>query len=116
MAERTHPEKEEKVIPNTKQGSLVITKATTGGDATSSFAVTGPNAYSSTKSITTMNGTGSVTISNLAPGTYTIVETPPAGGASNDASLTKTGVVTAGGSVTVAYSSEKGNVVTPKSR
>jgi hypothetical protein len=36
-----------------------------------------------------------------------VVETLPAGWASNDASLTKTGAVPAGGSVTVAYSNTK---------
>jgi hypothetical protein len=64
-------------------GSLVITKNTTGGDGTFHFTSSDIPGYASF-TITTTGGTGSVTIPNLAPGTYHVTETVPSGWTKTD--------------------------------
>src|SRR5204862_6137735 len=49
----------------TAVGNLVISKTAVGGDSTFTFSVTGPNAFSTTRSITTSGGVGTATISNV---------------------------------------------------
>jgi len=65
--------------------SLTINKsisASVGTDQTFSFDVTGPDNYSSTVSLTIVSGstTGSKTVSNLAPGNYSVTENQPPSG------------------------------------
>lgn len=63
---------------NTVQlGTLTINKTTVGGNGTFNYAVAGPSA--SSKSITTVNGSGTTGSFNVGPGTYTVTETVPAG-------------------------------------
>ena len=59
---------------NTQLGSLMVTKNTIGGDGTFNFTGV-PNGFS----ITTTNGTGSQTLSDLTPGAYSISESAPNG-------------------------------------
>src|SRR5207249_4604252 len=49
----------------TAVGNLVISKTAVGGDGTFNFNGTGPNAFSTTRSITTSGGVGTTTISNI---------------------------------------------------
>src|SRR5204862_80732 len=49
-------------------GNLTAHTIATGGNVTFTFSVTGPNAYASTQTITTVNGTGSVTVSGVDAG------------------------------------------------
>jgi len=58
---------------NTRAGSITIVKNTVGGNGT--FNYTGSQSFA----ITTAGGTGQTTLSNLAPGTYSVTETVPTG-------------------------------------
>lgn len=59
---------------NTARGAISISKVTTGGDGT--FGFVGPGNFQ----ITTTGGIGGpYTLGNLAPGTYTVTESVPAG-------------------------------------
>ena len=60
---------------NTKRGSLTVVKNTVGGDGI--FTYTSPTL--STIVLTTTNGTGSQSLANLPPGTYSLTETATAG-------------------------------------
>ncbi len=67
---------------NTRRtGGLTINKSTVGGDGTFSFAVACPGtAFDSTRSVTTVGGTGSITVTGLpANMSCTVTETVPAG-------------------------------------
>ena len=67
---------------NTRQtGGLTINKSTIGGDGTFSFAVGCPGtAFDSTRSVTTVGGSGSITVTGLPAGlSCTVTETVPAG-------------------------------------
>src|SRR3989442_11733971 len=61
---------------NTKKGSVVVTKNTTGGDGT--FIFTLSNGVTMTATVTTSTGVGTATFSALAPRTYTVSESPNA--------------------------------------
>ena len=58
---------------NQRQSSLTVVKKTIGGDGT--FAFTGPAPFT----VTTLGGTGQHVFPDLAPGTYALEETVPAG-------------------------------------
>ncbi|MFT3892851.1 MAG: SdrD B-like domain-containing protein [Anaerolineales bacterium] len=60
---------------NTKRGTIIINKFTSGGDGTFGFTTTGGNSFPSSFNITTVNGSGSQTFSNVAAGAYSISET-----------------------------------------
>jgi uncharacterized protein (TIGR03437 family) len=71
-------------ITNSQQGSIRAVKNTVGGDGT--FAITSNFGLTS---LTTRGGTGSLTITNLAPGGgYSLSETVPSGWAQTSASCT----------------------------
>ncbi len=60
--------------PSAQYGTLKVTKNTTGGDGTFSFSGTAGSFQ-----ISTLSGTGTKTIDNIPPGTYTITESTQAG-------------------------------------
>jgi uncharacterized surface anchored protein len=87
----------------TAQGSLKIIKNTTGGNGTFTFTATGPSTVA-TQTIITSAGSGSVLVSSLTAGSYTVIEgAEPAGFTSNDAGFTQTITVPAGGTGTAIY-------------
>ncbi len=91
---------------NTAQGMLQIVKNATGGDGTFNFTATGPSSVSP-QSITTVGGTGSVSVLVTA-GNYNVTEGAlPAGWISNDPSLIKNVTVPINGTGTVTYSNTK---------
>src|SRR5207249_4321811 len=60
---------------NNANGSVVVTKNTTGGQGVFTFTLSGgPNSASAAATITTVGGTGSTTFGALAPGTFTLSE------------------------------------------
>lgn len=85
-------------IPLPITGSIVVTKTTIGNDGTFNF--TGSSGILPF-SITTTNGSGSYTISNLAPGTYTITEENLGTGWSKVTDTCSGGVVVSAGNTTV---------------
>jgi len=66
------------VIPY-NPGTLIINKTALGGDDTFSFSIFPNIGNLGIFSITTTGGTGSFTIDNVTPGTYTIIEFPISG-------------------------------------
>ncbi len=65
------------LLTNTKLGSLVIVKSTTGGDSTFTFTTTGSGI--SNFFIPTNFGVGVKTFSDINPGAYSVSETVPSG-------------------------------------
>lgn len=64
---------------NTKRGTIVINKATVGGDATFDYTTSGTGGLPATFQITTSSGSGSQTFNNIVPGSHTVTEgAPPA--------------------------------------
>ena len=59
---------------NTKRATVTVNKTTVGGDG--SFLIHGTFGE---RTITTTNGSGSTTFTNVAPGTYQLLETVPTG-------------------------------------
>jgi hypothetical protein len=91
-------------LPLTTCGTARIVKNTTGGNGTFTFTVTGPSIPSGVTTVVTTSGnTGSALVNDLLGGTYTVVETLPAGWVSGDISLTKTVAVTVGSTGTVTF-------------
>jgi len=100
---------------NTKRGSIIIVKNTTGGNGTfnftSNFGVT---------SLTTVSGTAQQTVDNLIPGSgYSISETVPAGwdltGSSCDHGTISAIEVLAGQTTTCTFSdTKKGHIIVDK--
>ena len=95
-------------LPEPKQGSLTVVKNAVGGDGTFEFTSQALGNFS----LTTTNGTAQRTFADLAPGTYAVSETVPAGwkltaatcsDGSNPASI---GIV-AGESVTCTFANSK---------
>lgn len=70
-------EVEDYLVPVTPPGSIVVVKNAVGGDDSFSFTSTGLTPTSFT--LTTVGGTAQRTFPNLAPGTYSVSETVPAG-------------------------------------
>jgi hypothetical protein len=90
-------------LPLATCGAARIVKNTTGGNGTFTFTVTGPGVPSGvTTVITTSGNTGNALVGDLIAGTYTVVETLPAGWVNSD-SLTKTVAVTVGTTGTVTF-------------
>src|SRR5204863_1300565 len=58
----------------TAVGNLIISKTAAGADGTFTFGVTGPNAYSTTRSITTNRGVRTPPIPNVDLGCYAEIE------------------------------------------
>jgi Ni2+-binding GTPase involved in maturation of urease and hydrogenase len=90
---------------NTAQGNLQIVKNTTGGNGTFTFTTTGPSTVP-VQTILTLGGPpGSGTtplITGILPGTYTVVESLPAGWVTTDV-LTKTVSVGINGTGVVTF-------------
>jgi uncharacterized repeat protein (TIGR01451 family) len=80
-------------------GSIAITKTAVNGNGTFNFTGTGGIAAFS---ITTVGGTGSNTINNLAPGTYALTEGAPATDWVKTSDTCASVVVTAGNTATCA--------------
>ncbi len=107
---------------NTKKGSIIIEKKTIGGNGTFMFTTSGPGL--STFDIATANNAGSKTFDNLAPGTYTVTETAPAGWTLTDltcstggsgAKPTATITLVAGATVTCTYTNtQNGTIIIEK--
>ncbi|MGL4648317.1 MAG: prealbumin-like fold domain-containing protein, partial [Caldilineaceae bacterium] len=68
---------------NTKLAELVVVKRAIGGDGAFAFTSTMPSALNF--SVTTTNSVGSTRLVNVAPGTYVLDETTPAGWRLNSA-------------------------------
>ena len=79
---------------NTQSGSITIQKTSLGGDAT--FGITEPTLGN--RNVTTTNGSGSVTYTGVAPGSYDFDESPLAGWVAGDFG----GACAADGTVTFA--------------
>src|SRR6185295_14805972 len=93
-------------------GDLVINKTTTGGNGTFTFTVTGPNAYSSTQTVRTIEGAGTTKISGLPVGVYTVTENTPVGWVLNSING-QTASVTVSGIATVNFANQATNVPVP---
>ena len=93
-------------------GDLVISKTAVGGDGIFNFIVSGPNAYVSSQAITTVSGAGTVRISNVAAGAYTVTESEQTGWSqvSNNGQPV-TVAVTAGGTATVGIVNRSDNAI-----
>jgi Ni2+-binding GTPase involved in maturation of urease and hydrogenase len=90
---------------NTAQGNLQIVKNTTGGNGTFTFTTTGPSTVPVQTVVTLGGPPGSgqtPLITGILPGTYTVVESLPAGWVTNDV-LTKTVSVGIGGTGVVTF-------------
>ena len=88
-------------------GSLKITKSVTGANGQSFiFNVTGPNNYSAQVVIT---GAGSVTLTGLQPGTYTVTEDTGWSWQFTADNSTQSATVTGGGTATVTITNNKTN-------
>jgi hypothetical protein len=59
---------------NTDLGTLIIDKITTGDDSTFDYTISPPAGGTASVAITTVGGTGSVTIPNVVSGIYNIIE------------------------------------------
>lgn len=92
-------------------GSIVINKLAAGGDGTFEFVTTGGSGLPETFSITTTNGFGTQTFTDVAPGTYSITEQPVAGwtliSASCDAGTPESLTVTSNGTTTCSFINQK---------
>ncbi|HWB33980.1 MAG TPA: SdrD B-like domain-containing protein [Candidatus Paceibacterota bacterium] len=93
-----------KTCPTT--GSLVITKDATGGDGTFHFTSTDIPGYH-TFTIPTSGGTGSITIPNLAPGTYHISEVSQSGWTQSDNECSAVSVSASADAATCTVSNSK---------
>ncbi len=87
--------------PSAQYGTLTVTKTTTGGDGTFSFS-----GAAGSFQITTIDGTGSKTIPNLPPGSYTITEASQPDWQQQQTSCSNI-TITAGQQATCSFSNEK---------
>jgi hypothetical protein len=92
-------------------GSIVVNTLAAGGDGTFEFVTTGGSGLPETFSITTVNGFGTLTFTDVASGTYSISELPKAGWtlsiATSDAGTPESLTVTAGGTTTCNFVNQK---------
>lgn len=100
-------------VTNTKQGTVVLVKNTTGGDGTFNFSTTGGSNLPASPSLTTTSGTASQTYNNISTGSYSVSETVPAGWDLTSSTCTGQGntpasfTVPAGGTVTCTFDNTK---------
>lgn len=93
---------------NRARGSIIIEKVTTDGTGTFAFTSATLGAFSLTTTAPGTGGKGSTTFNNLAPGSYAVAETEPAGwnltsATCSDGSLPSAIGLTAGETVTCTF-------------
>lgn len=92
-------------------GTIVVNKFAAGGDGTFEFVTTGGNGLPETFSITTVNGFGTQTFTDVAPGTYSITELAMAGwilsSAACDAGTPESLTVPSAGTTTCTFINQK---------
>ncbi len=92
---------------NQQLGKIIVNKTATGGNAKFSYTTTGGDGFPTGFDITTSNGSGSQTFTNIVPGVYSVAETPLAGwtltSSSCDSGTPGSFTVPAGGTVTCSF-------------